>query len=127
MDTLPQYLNLFVNVTLENDGTVTCRPKQLNIPSDSIATITWIPTADNFKFRAFKWCVSNGFLTPAPIVHERCIISGVQNTKSENQGTFCYRLTVVVGNVEHSTPECPQQPDNSTTGPTNGQPKIKNL
>jgi hypothetical protein len=126
MEALPEYLNLFVNVTLENDGTVTCRPKELNIPWNAIATITWIPTANNFQFRAFRWCKSNGFLTQTPIVHEGCIISAVQNTKTESQGTFCYQLTVVAGNCEHSTPACPVTDVQGGGGTSNGQPKIKN-
>jgi hypothetical protein len=125
MEALPEYLNLFVNGTLENNGTVTCRPKELNIPGHAIATITWIPTADNFRFRAFQWCDSNGFLTHTPIVHEGCVISAVHNTTAENQGTFCYQLTVVAGECEHSTPACPKVFQGGG-GTSNGQPKIKN-
>ncbi|HEX5961416.1 MAG TPA: hypothetical protein VFY97_09260 [Rhodanobacteraceae bacterium] len=127
MDALPEYLNLCVSVALDVDGTVTCRPKQLTIPTDAIATITWIRTSGKFRFRAFKWCQNNGFLTQTPIIHDGCVISAVHNTAPDNQGTYCYRLTVAAGNIEYSTPECPPHFTSEGGGSGNGQPKIKNL
>ena len=124
MDTLPEYLNLFVNVTLHDDGRVTCRPHQLNIPGDAIATITWIPTESNFTFTNFQWCSSNGFLTQTPIIHDLCVISAVHNMDGRTcQGLYRYQLTVTSNKnkKEYSTPNCP--------GPGaegNGQPKINN-
>lgn len=122
VETLPEFLNLFVNVTLHNDGRVTCRPNQLNIPGDAVATITWVPTEDNFTFKNFKWCRNNGWLTQDPIVHDQCAISAVYNTKTDHRGIFRYQLTVAgKDGVEHSTPPCPVRGDGG-----NGEPKIKN-
>lgn len=120
VEVLPEFINLFVNVTLDDEGHVSCRPNQLNIPSDAVATITWIPTSNNFRFTQFKWCKDNGWLTQTPIIHDQCIISAVYNTKTDHHGVFRYQLTVLDDDGEHSTPPCPLEGDDG-----NGEPKIK--
>ncbi|MGH8190107.1 MAG: hypothetical protein ACREP2_01500 [Rhodanobacteraceae bacterium] len=129
MDTLPEYINLFVNVTFHDhandpDEIITCRPHQLNIPSNAIATITWVPTDDNFTFEGFQWCGSNGFPLQQPIIHDQCVISAVHNTDpTRSQGIYRYQLTVTAkkNGKNYPTPNCPGPGEQG-----NGQPKINN-
>ncbi len=125
MTALPEYADFRVTVILADDGKVTCQPNELAIPSHTIATITWVPAADNFKFKGFRWCHDHKFLSQDSIVHDRCVISSVRNTAGEGNplGQHRYRLTVKSNHdgKERSTPQCPGPKDEG-----NGQPKIHN-
>ena len=125
MTALPEFVSFEVTVTLADDDKVTCQPNELNIPSNTVATITWIPASDNFKFEKFHWCREHKGLSEISIVHHRCVISCVRNTAEEGSplGHHRYRLTVKSNKngKDCSTPQCPG-PKNEG----NGQPKIHN-
>ena len=84
---------------------LSCDPNPVEIPADTIATITWAPApASDFEFLTFEWFHSNGFPTQDPIVHDACVVSVVNNTEpSRNNSDWPYLLKVQVGDRVYQT------------------------
>lgn len=103
----PQYVSLYVTVTLNDNNQVICDQNPLQIPENTIATITFKPgEGSNLTFVKFKWCDTNGFLTQDPIYHPQCVITAVNNTTDAAEGDWAYHLRVAVGTTEYHTPRC---------------------
>ncbi|MGH8111016.1 MAG: hypothetical protein ACREPL_03625 [Rhodanobacteraceae bacterium] len=111
------YAPFTVLVNFEN-GQLSCDPNPLEIPADTIATITWARSpSSNFVFLTFEWLHSNGFPTQDPIVHNECVVSVVKNTELSTRGSdWPYVLKVQVGDRVYQT--------GSTEVGTNGKPVI---
>ena len=100
-------------VVVKFDGKdLQCVPSALQIPSNTIATITWIPDeGSTFIFLQFAWAHSNGFLTQEPIIHDQCIVGVVNNTAQGSDGDWPYVLKVQVGDQVHQTGTLADQDD----------------
>lgn len=117
MSTHTAYASFTVFVQFE-DGKLSCEPNPLEIPADTIATITWAPVpGSSFLFLTFEWYHSNGFPTQDPIVHDECIVSIVKNTEASRcDADWPYLLKAQVGDRVYQT--------GSTDVATDGKPVI---
>lgn len=116
MATTPAFASFQISVAFK-DGRVACEPDPLQIPADTIATITWAPAGDNaFTFLQFEWCHSNGFLAQDPIIHDQCVVAVVNNTVHGARGQWSYQLKIQVGDRVHVT--------GGNTANNDGKPRI---
>lgn len=92
------YVSFTVSVKFEN-GKLSCDPNPLEIPPDTIATITWAPApGSDFLLLTFEWFRRNGFPTQDPIVHSECVVSVIKNTHpSRRNANWPYLLKAQVG------------------------------
>lgn len=118
MTNFPVFRPLTVVVKFDGEN-LECVPSALEIPTDTIATITWVPHKKGlrFIFLQFAWEHSNGFLTQEPIIHDQCIVGVVNNTAEDSCGDWPYVLKVQVGDHVYQT---------GTPAATDGKPVIHN-
>ena len=118
MHDYPGHTSLYVTVQFA-DGEVTCSPNPLEIPANTVATITWVPATGNaFTFLRFEWCNQNGFLSQDPIIHDQCVIAAVNNTHPDAIGEWPYILKIQVGDRVYQQGTIEDMGD--------GKPKIHN-
>lgn len=99
----PGYASRYITV-LFDDHQASCEPNPLEIPANTIATITWVPApGSHFTFLQFMWCQSNGFLAQDPIVHDQCIVAVVNNTLPDSPGEWPCLLKIQVGDTVYQT------------------------
>jgi hypothetical protein len=93
----PSYASWQIEVSFAHHQ-VTCSPNPLEIPADTIATITWVPApGSDFTFLQFEWSNKNGFLSQDPIIHDQCVIAAVNNAGPKTDGCWSYLLKIQVG------------------------------
>jgi hypothetical protein len=103
MQDYPGYASRYITVSFDGE-VASCDPNPLDIPANTIATITWVPaTGSDFLFLTFEWIDSNGFLSQDPIIHDHCIIAVVNNTQKDALGEWPYVLKIQVDGRVYQT------------------------
>jgi len=115
----PGFDSYYVRVDLDDKG-FTFEPHCLDVPKDTLATVTWFTENPLIQFIGFQWCDENEHLAQHPLSRGPYMIGAVQTRDVEDDIYWKYQIEVEV--IVGGRPR--RQKSTSCTATTDGLPRI---
>ena len=115
----PGFDSYYVRVDLDREG-FTFEPHCLDIPKDTLATITWFTENPLIQFIGFQWCDESEHLSQHPLSRGPYMVGAVQTRDVEDDVYWKYQIEIEV--IVRGHPQ--RQKSTPCTATTDGLPRI---